>query len=177
LRWCWGQADISLITSALDETQTRALAATVQAVSGRPQDLTIQVPPGFVAGRPSAISLAYTLAFRPDSNPAARPALTVHIRSAWTTDLGLLIARSGLSPAQVVDVHGHQGFIGQLPGGPRYQSMTVVFDDKTLVELVGDGLTQDQIISAASSLEPAKPSLAQDVSSDPQKCERLGLCG
>jgi hypothetical protein len=177
LHWCQGETDINLITVGFDETTTRALAATVHAVSGRPDDLTLQLPPDFIGGRPSASGLAFTLAFGPDQSPAAKPTMAVHIRAAWTTDLRLLEARSGLSPATEIDVGGHRGFIGQLPGGPRYQSLTVVFDDRTLVELVGDGLTADQLVSAASSLGPADPSSAPDVSGDSERCRRLGMCG
>jgi hypothetical protein len=178
LHWCDGNmTDIKLITTGFDEAAARALAVAVQPVPGSSTDLTVRVPPEFVAARPSATGLGYTLAFGPEQSSASKPSLTVHIGGAWTTDLRLLEARSGPSMPSEVDVGGHRGFSGQLPGGPRYQSLTVVFDDRTIVELTGDGLSADQLLSAAGSLGPADPATAPDVSGDPQRCQRLGMCG
>ena len=99
------------------------------------------------------------------------------VRGAWTTDLRLLEARSALSSATEVDVGGRRGFIGQMPGGPRFQSLTVVYDGRTIVTLAGDGLSPDQLLSAAASLAPADASVAPDVRTEPGKCDRLGMCG
>jgi len=178
LHWCdESKTDILLVTTGFDEAAARALGATVQPVDGRPTDLTLRVPAGFVAGRPSTAGLGYNLAFGPKQTTATKPSLTVLIRSAWTTDLRLLKTRSVHSSATEVDVGGRRGFSGQLPGGPRFQALTVVFDDRTIVELAGDGLSAEQLLSAAASLGPADPSTAPDVSGDPQRCERLGMCG
>ncbi|MDQ6725794.1 MAG: hypothetical protein M3066_06470 [Actinomycetota bacterium] len=178
LRWCeGGTTSVMLLTTGFDETAARALAATVRPAAGRAGDLTLVVPTGFSAGRPSARSVSYTLAFRPSQSATSRPQLTVGVRSAWTTDLQLLEASGGLPSVRQIDVGGSRGFVGQGAGGPQYQSLTVVYDERTIVNLGGDGLTSDQLIAAAASLAPADPAVAPDVTGDPQRCARLGLCG
>ncbi|MDQ6948976.1 MAG: hypothetical protein M3256_22625 [Actinomycetota bacterium] len=177
LHWCeQGKMDINLITGGFDESGTRRLATTVQLIPGTSDRLTIDVPAGFVAGRPTTQGRLYKLAFRPDDASSSRPQLTVMVASAWTTDLGLLKARAGGSTSDV-DAGGRKGFILQLPGGSRYQSLTVVYDDRTIVTLQGDGLTPDQLVAAAASIRPADPSLAPDITGDAGRCKRLGLCG
>lgn len=177
LHWCeQGKVDINLITSGFDEPGTRSVATTVHLIPGTSDRLTIGVPAGFAAGRPNAQGRLYNLAFRPDDASSSRPQLTVMIASAWTTDIGLLKARAGGSTSDV-DVGGRKGFVAQSPGGSRYQSLTVVYDDRTIVTLRGDGLTTDQLAAAAASIRPADPSLAPDIAGDPGRCSRLGLCG
>jgi hypothetical protein len=117
------------------------------------------------------------LASRPSQSATSRPQLTVRLNSAWTTDVQLLEASAGLPSVRQIDVGGRRGFVGQGAGGPQYQSLTLVYDDRTIVNIGGDGLTSDELIAAAASLGPADPALAPDVAGDPQRCARLGLCG
>lgn len=177
MHWCeQGRMNINLMTSGLDEAGTRGLAMTIRPMAGNADQLTLDVPSGFSAGRPDAHGRLYKLAFRPEENLSSRPRLTLMITSAWSTNMQLLKAKVGGSAVEV-DVDGRKGFIVQAPGGPRYQSLVIVYDDRTIVTLDGDGLTPDQLLSAAASLRPADSSLAPDVSGDPGLCDRLGLCG
>jgi hypothetical protein len=177
LHWCdHGHIEIDLIVSGLDETATRSLAKTIRPQAGTPNALTLDPPPGFAAGQPNAKGLLYSLVYQPDDAPASRPQLVVTVASAWTTDLRLLEARSGGSPVEVT-VGERKGFRVQAPGGPRYQSLTLLYDERTVVTLSGDGLTPDQLVAAAASLRPGDASTAPDVSGDPARCNRLGLCG
>lgn len=177
LRWCLnGTLEVNLIVSRFDEVEARTLARTVQLTPGSADQLVIAVPSGFVAGRPNAEGRLSRLVFRPDEGSSSRPQLTVTSASAWTTDLRLLGARLGDSATQV-DVGGKKGLLTEAPGGPRYQWLIVVYDDQTVVTLQGDGLTRDQLLAAGASLRPADPSIAPDVTTDPGRCDRLGLCG
>ena len=177
LHWCeQGHIDINFIVKGLSEDNARSLARTVRQMSGSRDELTLDAPPGFVAGQPNAKGLLYALLFRPDDGPSSKPQLFVMVASAWTTDLLLLESRSGGAPVEVT-LGGRKGFIVQAPGGTRYQSLTVVYDEHTVVTLSGDGLTPDQLVDAARSLRPGDPSVAPDVSGDPGRCSRLGLCG
>jgi len=83
----------------------------------------------------------------------------------------------GTPSASDVTVDGRPGFATALPGGPRYQQLTVLFDDHTLVTLQGTGLSASQVQQAGASLAPADPALAPSVIGDASRCERLGLCG
>ncbi|MDQ6945784.1 MAG: hypothetical protein M3256_05800 [Actinomycetota bacterium] len=178
LHWCeGGTTNIMVLTNGFDESAARALAATVRPAAGRADDLTLVPPIGFSAGRPNARGVSYTLAFRPSQSAESRPQLTVRVSPAWTTDLQLLEASTGLPSVRQIDVGGRRGFVGQGAGGSQYQSLTMVYDEHTIVSLGGDGLSSDQLIAAASSLGPADPTLAPDVAGDPQRCARLGLCG
>jgi hypothetical protein len=176
LEWCVNKTfKVDLDTTGFDETTARALAATVELVRGQSDEFTLVAPPGFVAGRPSTGGTMYVLTFGRDAASTSTPPLTVMIQGAWTTNLNLLESQS--PPATNLDIGGRPAFIFQLPGGPRYQWLTIVYDNRTVVTLEGDGLTRQQLISAGSSLAPADPSLAANVSGDPQLCEHLGLCG
>lgn len=177
LRWCHqGKVEVNLIATGFDEEATRTLARSVQLAPGSAEKLIIAVPPGFVAGRPNAQGRLYRLVFRPEQATSSRPQLTFTITSAWTTDLRLLGARLGTSATEV-DVGGRRGLLTQAPGGPQYQWLILVYDDRTVVTLQGDGLTREQLVSAAASLRLADPALAPDVSGDSGRCDRLGMCG
>lgn len=177
LRWCQqGKAEVNLIAMGFEEEATRTLARTVQLAPGSVEKLIIAVPPGFVAGRPNAQGWLYRLVFRPEQATSSRPQLTVTITSAWATDLRLLGARLGASATEV-DIGGRRGLLAQAPGGPQYQWLILVYDDRTVVTLQGDGLTREQLVSAAASLRLADPSLAPDISGDSGRCDRLGMCG
>lgn len=176
LQWCDDALQITLTTTGFDEASARILAGTVRRVPGQVDELTLTPPEGFLAGRPSADGPVYVLAFRPEQAVASRPQLIVRVVGAWTTDLRLLQAENG-SPVTPVEVSGRPGFAGALPGGPRYQSLTVLFDDSTLVTLLGDGLSAEQLVATAGTLLPADPALAPSVIGDAGRCDRLGMCG
>jgi len=177
LHWCQqGRVDVNLIAGGIDEATTRRLARSVERAPGSTDQLIVAVPSGFVAGRPDAKGRLYRLVFRPDDTTSSRPQLFVSTASAWTTDLHLLGAQLGGAAAEV-DVGGHKGLLLQAAGGARYQELLLVYDERTVVTLAADGLTPDQLLSAAASLHPADPSLAPDVSGDPGRCQRVGLCG
>lgn len=176
LNWCAEGRFFTFTAMGLSEDSARGIAASARVVPGRLDDVTIVPPSGFVAGAPKAVGQAHVLVFRPHENTSARPQLGMRVRSAWTTDLRLLKAELGVPTATDVDVGGRPGFIKEMPAGPRYYNLTVVYDDRTLVHLSGDGLSLAEMLSLAASLTPADRSMAPDVTSDPQRCKRLALC-
>lgn len=177
LQWCRDDRSFTMSTIALGESEARTLAATVRPVAGRPDDVTLDTPPGFVRGRPTTAGPTHVLVFRPNQALSARPQLTVRVRGAWTNDVRLLKAEAGVPTATEVNIGGRPAFLYEMPGGPRYLSLTVIWDDRTSVTLSGDGLSFSELRAAAASLGPADPALAPDVQGDPGRCSRLSMCG
>lgn len=164
LRCCdHGHTEINFIVSGMEKAAACSLAKTDRSQARNPNALTLDPPPGFAAGLPARRQPVF---YAPTGRDGGE---------AWTTDLQLLEARSGGSPVDVT-VGDRNGFRVQAPGGPRYQSLTLAYDQRTIVTL-SDGLTPDELVAAAASLRPGDASTAPDVSGDPARCSRLGLCG
>jgi len=170
LIWCGDGFHVTLVTDGFGEAATRALAATVRVQPGLHRALTVDAPAGFASGRVEGDGIRYALVFEAPAGTRLR----VLVRPGWTDDPRLAKAETGATGATDVEVRGRPGWLEQRIGAV---GLTVLYDDHTVVSLYGEGLTGDQLVEAAASLQPADPSIAPDLAGDPGRCDRLGLCG
>ena len=169
LVWCGEGIYVTLSSEGMGEAATRSLATTVRREAGRPGSLAITPPAGFASGRIAQSGTRYALTY--GLTPGRR--LRVHIRPGWTADLRLLKAEVGAVEARDVTVGGRPGFVRE----GTTASLTLLYDDRSIVSLFGTGLTPDELLETSASLRPADPAIAPDTATQPGLCDRLGLCG
>ncbi len=168
LQWCDSATGlhVGVSTHGMPSEDAAELARRVHARDG---SVTVALPEGFrgveVPGVYHVIALRYE-----GRTLAGKPQLHVRIDSAGPFELER-------RRAQMWERRPRLATLGGRPALETENAVIVLYDDRTLVTLSGDGLSREDVFAAAESLVARNDIDIPSVTSDPAACDRLRICG